>query len=189
MRTINTRDKGYGELYGPDVHERPLDKAFEYFAMYELGFGGRVTDFSETSVTTVTRVMNCVDTTRFEGTAQELQPFLQLAAVHTCLLTDDKVLDALSSAAFQTMERMFSKPGGGVSPLKLKLGGDQIIGQLSLKVSLLTAFGLDRLKYLPAKELVNVIMLILGGEDKEEVIKAYEIPESAGPLSQEAQEE
>jgi hypothetical protein len=181
MKTIQHRDKGNGEVYGPDVYERPLDRAFQMFALYELGFGGQVTDLTETSITTVSWAMNCKDTTLFEGTAEELKPFLQLAVVHCGLMANDETRNALSGAAFQTLERIFSSPGGGVSPLLLKLGGDQIMGEMSLKVSLIAAFDLGQLKYLPVQKLVEVMMFILGGDNREEVIAAYEIPVDAGP--------
>lgn len=179
MKITDTREKGRGEVYGPNTREALQSKAFQLFSLYELGYGGRVTDLTETSVTVVTYIMRCKDTLVIEGTAAEMQPFLHLAAVHCGLLADDQARDALAGAAFSTMERMFSRLGDGVSPLHLKLAGGQIMGTISLKTSLMAAFDLDCLKHLKTDELVDAVMLILDGEPREEVLDAYARSEQA----------
>ena len=63
----------------------PLSILPTFWVIYELGYGGQVTDLSETSVTVKTNVMDCVDTTIFSvenDKKDELKPFFEFIAAH-----------------------------------------------------------------------------------------------------------
>lgn len=63
-----------GERYDQSTPRSP-EKWFEIVAVYELGFGGRVTECTPTKLHVTTAVMNCVDHTILLGTEKEMRPF------------------------------------------------------------------------------------------------------------------
>lgn len=83
ITTIQTRDKGYSEVYGPDNYERTVGDALQMLIKYELGFGGTITNFNseKPSLTVNTQVLNCHDQTVFTGSKEEMQPLLMAAGM------------------------------------------------------------------------------------------------------------
>ncbi len=59
---------------------------------HELGFGGEVTELSETRLTIRTIVMGCVDSTTFEGTVEEMQPLFE-ACMAFLAVSEQKDID------------------------------------------------------------------------------------------------
>ena len=56
-----------------------LDGAIVSFVKYELGYGGRLADFSDTMITIETPIMNKIDTTVYSGEASDIDKLLQVA--------------------------------------------------------------------------------------------------------------
>jgi hypothetical protein len=46
---------------------------------FELGFGGAIKEITTTRLVTVTRIFNCLDTTVFEGSEEDMLPLLAVA--------------------------------------------------------------------------------------------------------------
>lgn len=78
MNTVvinNTRFKDYRKF--DSTTQYSVDKAFAYFAENELGFGSKVTNFTETSITVENQFMGCHDIIVFESDKETIQKFLQ----------------------------------------------------------------------------------------------------------------
>jgi hypothetical protein len=72
--------------YVHDVHNYPvrkasLSEAIRSLVRFELGYGGRVVEISETRIKVITIVLSKIDTTIFIGTKEEMEPLLVAVAV------------------------------------------------------------------------------------------------------------
>lgn len=71
--------------------ERSVLSALTQLISSELGFGGSLTQISRTQLTTRVNILNCVDTTVFQGAEWDMMPL-----VHFSLLTSGLVKEAFS---------------------------------------------------------------------------------------------
>lgn len=130
------RDKQDGYNYPSVENQRSVEDALETFLLYEVGFGGRVTDVSETRVEIVTSVMNCLDTTVFEGTAEAMLPLVQVAVVAV------KVQAETRTPSDHVMDRIMEITKG--NPLLIKLSSGMLIGEDHLRRIMLYGLGLPQ---------------------------------------------
>lgn len=75
------RDKGDGYDYGTFVNEKSVGRALTEFIVFELGYGGEIIDISETSVSVLTKVLGCYDTTTFSGTKEEMKLLIEAGCI------------------------------------------------------------------------------------------------------------
>lgn len=75
------RVRGHNDVCPTVTNSRTQRDAFNQLVQYELGYNGDVIEISETKVVTRTQIMSCVDTTTFEGSAEEMRPLYEVAAL------------------------------------------------------------------------------------------------------------
>ena len=66
MQVINRRTRGNEPPFEPIIHDKNLSRSLKHFLIYELGYGGQITDLKEDEVTVRTFVMSCMDDTTFK---------------------------------------------------------------------------------------------------------------------------
>lgn len=59
----------------------PVGDAILSAIVYELGFGGRIVEFTDAKLSVETRVLAALDTVVFEGSVEEMHPLLEAVAV------------------------------------------------------------------------------------------------------------
>ncbi len=84
----NYRNNGAGESLLSSYQQTPLD-AVESLCVYELGYGGHVTELTDTRVEIRTEAGSARDRTVFEGSVSDMAPVVKAAATaslvaHTC---------------------------------------------------------------------------------------------------------
>jgi len=95
-----------GEVFtNPKRAEEPYE-ALRSLAVFELGYGGQltsvdITDF-QASIAVVTRVLNCVDTTIFSGTREDMTVLLEFAACYAAVVAS-RDLNKLSQQVLDTL--------------------------------------------------------------------------------------
>lgn len=124
------------EIFSPIIRVHSCESAFRILAEFELGFGGQVIECTPSKITTVTRVLDCVDTTKFEGTKEDMRHLYLLAAHCAMAAGSQKVIDAGTNVVF----RQLNFNGNGVSPLHAKLGAGLLFGS-SLVTAVLQVLG------------------------------------------------
>jgi hypothetical protein len=79
----------YGERYNgelckdvPAKHKVTPQKALYSMLKWELGYGGKVKNISETEIVTETQIFACTDTTYFTGTKEEVSLLLKALSVY-----------------------------------------------------------------------------------------------------------
>jgi hypothetical protein len=133
IKQTNMRQKD-GQVFGPDVYEKSLAKTLESLLLYEIGYGGTVTDLMPTKVTVLTRVMGCIDTVTLEGSEEDMELIVEAA---TLSIATDPYNDANDMKYREAViDRIMSATSG--SPLRIKLMGDMIKGESHLKVLLIS---------------------------------------------------
>lgn len=94
------RDRNYGdeERLGT-IENAPLENALETLLKFELGFGGKVTAASKTSLEVTTPVLAKIDRTVFLGTEEEMDPLLQVIGTYFGVQKQvgDQVTDTIGS--------------------------------------------------------------------------------------------
>lgn len=121
----STRDID-GQHHDLGTYVKNVGQALESLVIYELGYGGRITELSATRAVVKTTVMNCLDTTIFEGSEEDMAPLVHvsaLAAKHHGFQDERSKQEALDAVM------AFTKG----NPLLIKLGGDLIIGQYTVR--------------------------------------------------------
>lgn len=128
---------------------------------YEIAYGGRVVELSETKVTTKTQIMNCVDYTDFSGPKEEMEVLVAVAAL--CVKHDARNHPASFDAAAEQTRRVT-----GGNPLLVKLGGDYILGQFSIRNVLAAVLGfedkIEAFSHLSLKDAIAAAMLAYSGD-------------------------
>ena len=74
----------------PMRHGENIVKALCTLVKYELGYGGRVVEASETRLVTNTNILGSQDTTYFEGTPEAMRPLIEAAYYYEMVLRDHK---------------------------------------------------------------------------------------------------
>lgn len=169
IKVTNIRKKPGEGPYNPIVHEKTVSRALMHFALYELGFGGVVTDVNDTKITTVTHVMGCEDTTIFEGSPKDIRYFAELAYIYL------KV--AQSENQSKVIDNLMKFTGG--NPGILTMGADLLMGQGRIVKTLVAGIGtpetVPRLLKLKKEDLMEVYSLVrVDGQDLETALSLAE---------------
>ncbi len=136
--TAYRKKEGMGKHELGSPHEQPLLEALKSLVVYELGYGGFATEITTTRVVVETRVMSCLDTTIFEGSAKEMEPIVTVAALHT--LIAGKCRETLIN---KTSEVLGNLPEGarGV-PFYIAATAPMILGEFSVKPAVMFGMGI-----------------------------------------------
>ena len=154
-----------GSEFFPECPAARMDtvpKALDHFLRSELGYGGQIEEIEEADgqieITIVTRVMNCVDTTHFRGSIDDMRPLLEAYMFY--MQAHERrgpILDEVS----QKMEAM---TGMGNASLATNLA-PILVGGALVHTAILMACGitededLERGRQVPASDLVAAIEL------------------------------
>lgn len=98
-----------GERFETPARSEEPYEALRSLAVYELGYGGRLTNFiltdNQAEVTVRTNICNCVDTTVFSGTREEMEILLQFLGCYAAIVQirdldrmSQEVLDMLGNS-------------------------------------------------------------------------------------------
>lgn len=175
ITVTNLRNKG-GEIFGPDVYLKPFSQALESFVVYELGYGGNVTEVSDGEVVVQTRIMGCVDTTKFAGNYNDVDVFRKIGYIHALIKAQHG--DDILSMVF---DHYFKGKPEGIVPSKLVLAnlGPILAGETNTELALLTYLEIiDEAtlstfngKLPTVKDLCSAVALQVEGATKEEIIE------------------
>ncbi len=165
MITVTQTRVRDGERFPTDTHLRTMDDAFERFVIYELGYGGRITDLDffeddqgggSATVKVETRVLGCVDTMTLVGPLNEMKLILQVAA----LASEHHGFS--EGSMDRTINAIMEFTGG--SPLLMHMGGDMIAGQHTIRNICVALMGgtahADRLNKLKLKDMLAALLLV-----------------------------
>lgn len=140
IKYTNLRDKGHGQKNLGEF-EQSATRALESMVVYELGFGGFVTELLPTKVVVETHIFGGTkDTTIFEGSEEEMAFIVKVAAHHTALMADEASRSVLVDRAVEFLGEL-PKEIGGV-PLYISLMTPFLMGGPSAAVALLFAAGI-----------------------------------------------
>lgn len=137
------RIRGDEPPFSPDTYDTTISDALERFLLFEIGYGGRITGLSNTSVTVTTFVMSCKDTMILSGTEDEMRLLVE-AACHSMMV--DPIGDETPEEYKDKVMSLAVKVTNG-NPLMLKLGGGLILGGFSLKAILISMIGVASQEY------------------------------------------
>ena len=120
-----------------DTCEVSVKSALESLVVYEIGYGGQITDITKTKVAVRTLVMDCVDTAEFTGTEEEMKLLVEAAALS---LGTSPMAASVPEAYRQAALDEVMKVTKGI-PLYMKLGGGMLLGGFTLKSLLIIMIG------------------------------------------------
>lgn len=159
IKVTNLRTRGNEPAFAPMVVQKSPKCALENLLIYEIGYGGHITDVSVTRIEVVTRIMGCIDTTVFEGSEADMKLLVEAAVVALQVLVaenenqeyKDKVAD------------MVIKATKG-NHLAIKLGAGMLMGDLSVKNVMICMLGdygfMVELMRASVKDVFAVMMLV-----------------------------
>lgn len=167
IKRTDLRDKGQGVKNLGECEQSPV-KALESFVVYELGYGGFVTDLSPTKVTVETHIFGGTkDTTIFEGSREEMELIVKVAATHVAIMSDETSRNALIERAVDLLGTLPKEIGG--LPIYIEMTTPLLIGGPSASVALLFGAGITNpetdpevvkaLLQIPLKDLMAAVEL------------------------------
>lgn len=143
IKITNLRDSnGSGQWINMGVYDKSIEKALEMFALYELGYGGQITDYVDNGetlrLTVDTTVLGtCKDRTHFEGLKEEMKSLVEFGDLYlqaqAACMSEGPAREVLLNKAFQM--------SGGGNPRILSLGLDMFLGQGRLGMAVLCGLG------------------------------------------------
>ena len=172
-----------GMVCKPSARHKTLAGALESFLVYELGYGGAVTEIIDeptdgkgtlTTVKVVTKIMGCIDTTAFSGSYNDMLVFKKLCYCYD--LVSSSLSDEITNNVF---DKFFNGKPEGLVPSKLLMAnmgpilvGAKITSLAALAyLEFLTEDELKKFDKLPSTEdLCAAIALQHEGVDKEDII-------------------
>lgn len=160
----NFRENGSGVKidYGPGP--RPFPLALRSLVIYELGYGGMITELLPNRVTVETRILHTKDTTTFEGAGEDMQFLAKVAAFHALILETKESRTALIDGAANYLQTLPREVGG--LPLFINMAAPLLLGRPSAATALILAMGIT--------DAETIIMLhVLSLEDLVATIELY----------------
>ncbi len=110
-----TRQKGDQVLENcPERHNKSVGKAVIDLVKNELGFGGQVRFVSETKITIETYILNCIDTTTYEGDRHSMKTLYKGLSVFNALHDNNDVFN-------KDVDRVMHATGGKKLLLKFSV--------------------------------------------------------------------
>lgn len=162
IKVISERTRGSEPPFPVMVSVRSVDNAFNSLVEYELGYGGRVTVLEARRVVVVTRILGCVDTTTFEGSAEDMA-LLNEVSLNTELVRAETMRPG--NPLHDVVVDNVMKVTKGV-PLSVRLASPILMGQPLTKLSLVMCCKteddqtLARLVKLSIKDLCSLVSLV-----------------------------
>lgn len=159
MIQTTLRDGGRG--FEPfDTRVVDSGRALMSFIEFEVGYGGIVTGFTDGSVTVETRVLGTVDRVTYEGSEEELQPFLEA----TLLIA--QYYDAQREDGWKILsKKVMDFTGGNPRLITMGMGMFQGAGILRILFLYFASAGseavLKKLEELPPRDLKPMCSLVL----------------------------
>ncbi len=131
-----TRDRDSEHFDQGSRQEEPL-AALRTLVRAELGFGGEITEATGTRLKVVTRVLSCVDTTIFEGSADEMAVLNQTVYFYLQACQErDTVMDGVLADLARIPD------GKGGVPLIINMAAPMLIGRNRLALATMMALGI-----------------------------------------------
>lgn len=151
------RTRGSEKPFAPIICKKDVDAALYSLAKCELGFGGSVTDVTETKIVCVTRVLDCVDTTSFEGDKESMYLLVEMCLVYMELRsTTERVYPD------HLVDRVMKITRG--VPLLVKMGAGMIVGEHLVRLALIALIGdltfVERARDMRIADLCAVLSLV-----------------------------
>ena len=107
IRIIASRER-FGEIFSSPEHLAQPYEALRTLAVNELGFGGSLTGIEtgngQTSVTVVTPIMHCIDTTVFSGSDKDLGLLIDFLSCYAAVF-QTRDADRMSEAILAALNR------------------------------------------------------------------------------------
>jgi hypothetical protein len=136
IRISMTRDRD-GEHFDQGTREVEPMSALRTLVQAELAFGGEITEATGTRLTVVTRVLSCVDTTIFEGSADEMAVLNQTVYFY---LQACQERDTVMEGVLADLARIPDGKGG--VPLIINLAAPMLMGRNRLALATMMALGI-----------------------------------------------
>ena len=135
MITLQLARRRDGQHFDQGSRQESIRGAMAVLIQSELAFGADVTDVSATRLALETRVFGCIDSTVFEGSAEEMAPLLQAVAL---VLEADSHEDLVFANIMAQLERI---PTGFV-PRTLDMVAPLVLGRARLAVAFMIPMGI-----------------------------------------------
>lgn len=136
IRISMTRDRDAEHFDQGSRMEGPIE-ALRTLVRAELAFGGDVVEATGTRLTVVTRVLSCVDTTIFEGTAEEMAVLNQTVYFYLQACQEQ---DTVMEGVLADLARLPNGQGG--VPLIINLAAPMLMGRNRLALATMMALGI-----------------------------------------------
>jgi hypothetical protein len=117
------------ECFPTEKCQKPIGDALETLVIYELGYGGRITKFTKESITVVTNIMSCEDTTEFKGSLESMKPLTDFIQYYALALKNENFQNHADEVLAMTK---------GI-PLLVKMSSGLIVGQSRIKRAIILA--------------------------------------------------
>lgn len=140
IKHTNLRDKGQG-VKNLGEYEQSTAEALKSMVVYELGYGGVITELSPTKVVVETHIFGGTkDTTIFEGPKEEMELIVKAAAHHAALIGDEASRNVLIEKSVDFLGTLPKEVGG--LPLFIAMTAPMIMGEMSTVAALLASVGI-----------------------------------------------
>jgi hypothetical protein len=135
IKVTQTRDRDGEHFVQPTLSfSEPLE-AVIHLAKAELSWGGKIVGFSEMHIEVHTKVMQCHDTSIFEGSSDEMRPLCELVRFY--LEGSERHGDLIAS---NIADSLLHNEVGGV-PLFISMMAPLLVGGNRLRVAVMLACG------------------------------------------------
>ena len=120
------------EAFKPTVYEITVKRALNKFLLFEVGYGGLITELEPTKVSILTTIMDTKDVMTLSGTEEEMLPIVEAAA---CAVVSHP-FGKHAPAPFQdaVLQDIMAKTKG--LPLLLKMGSGILMGTPYVKAAM-----------------------------------------------------
>lgn len=176
---INLRDQGSGPKPMSE-YQQDTGQALKSLVVYELAYGGFITNLSATEVAVETRLLlgSTIDTTIFRGSTEEMELLVRVAACHSLIMDSQENRTTLRDRAVEFLGSLPSAIGG--SPMYVTLlapfilGGSWTVGALLLAAGVTDPEVMKSLGRIPIEELVDAVAISHEtGQPLPEIVEAY----------------
>ncbi|MCA9804877.1 MAG: hypothetical protein KC777_23065 [Cyanobacteria bacterium HKST-UBA02] len=136
IRITMSRDRD-GEHFDQGSRQETPMEALRVLVQAELAYGGEITEASGTRLVVVARVLACVDTTIFEGTAAEMTALNQTAYYYLAACQEH---DTVMEGVLADLARLPNNAGG--NPLIISMAAPMLMGRNRLAYASMRALGI-----------------------------------------------
>lgn len=162
IKVTNERTRGAEMPFEALTFVRSIDAALNSLVEFELGYGGRVVSLDPTRIVVVTYIMNCRDTTTFEGSVDDMKLLVEVSVNMELIRAETQ---SPGNKLFDTVTSNIMRVTNG-NPLMVKLASGLLMGQPLTKLALACCFKTEdkafvsRLLKLSIKDLCALLCLV-----------------------------